>query len=104
MNHKIFYNHKNLDRLSFLRKDVKKLKKIIRQKNTKFIPIWGDLNFFVDDLKDIKPFFCNFEDIKNVYPAFSLDELVFLGKTREIFYFSIDLRENFNSSLFIIKS
>jgi len=89
---KIYYNNALLDRSSILRKDKQFLTNILQSKDVNFIPMWEDENYFVLDNEEIKPLILKKNELELNTNRISLDEMIFLGKINEKFYFSVNLK------------
>ena len=89
---KIYYNNPLLNRASELRKDKNFLKSILDSENVNFIPMMDDQNYFISTKKEIKPLILKRRHLELNIKYVSLDKMIFLGKIKEKFYFSINLK------------
>jgi len=92
---KILYTSNKIDRCSELRTDSSFLNEIIKNKNSKFIPVWDTKNFFKKINEDFRALILEKNEIELIFPNFQLENLIFLGKVNKIFYFSINLSKKF---------
>ena len=89
---KIFYNSSLLNRSSELRKDENFLKKILKSENANFIPMRDDENYFISKKNEIKPLILKRKELEFFTKDINLNNVIFLGKINEKFYFSINIK------------
>ncbi len=89
---KIYYNNPLLNRSSELRKDKNFLKSILDSENVNFIPMRDDENYFISEKQKIKPLILKRRELEFYTKDINLDNLIFLGKINEKFYFSVNIK------------
>ena len=89
---KIYYNSSLLNRSSELRKDENFLKKILKSENANFIPMRDDENYFISKKNEIKPLILKRKELEFFTKDINLNNVIFLGKINEKFYFSINIK------------
>ncbi len=94
---KVLYTSNKIDRCSELRTDSSFINNIIKSKNSRFVPVWDTKNFFLKNNEDIDALIINKIDMELIFPNMLLENLIFLGKVNDIFYFSINLCEKLDN-------
>ncbi len=93
---KVLYTSSKIERCSELRTNSLFLNNIFKSKNSKFVPVWDTKNLFIKNNEDIDALIINRVDLELIISNISLENLIFLGKVNDIFYFSINLCEKLN--------
>ena len=89
---KIFYTSGEIDRYSELRGKYELLSEVILNGNARFIPIWENQNFFVKNNDDFNALFLKRDELESIISNIKLEDLIFLGVTSKIYYFSHRIR------------
>ena len=89
---KIYYNNPLLNRSSELRKDESFLKSILKSENVNFIPMRDDENYFILENDQVKPLILKRQELEFYTEDINLNNMIFLGKINEKFYFSINIK------------
>ena len=101
---KIFYTSGEIDRYSELRGKYELLSEVILNGNARFIPIWENQNFFVKNNDDFNALLLKIDELKSIISNFKLEDLIFLGVTSKIYYFSINLSKNYTENFKLINN
>ena len=92
-----FYASSTINRHGDFRSDKDLIKKIISDKETKFVPVLKGKNLFKQSNQDIEACFFNTEQLKIFFPN-GIQNPIFLGVANNINYVGIDVDEN-NSNM-----
>jgi len=95
---KIYYNNLLLNRSSELRKNESFLNSILKSEDVNFIPMRDDENYFVSEKNVIKPLILKRQELEFFTKDINLSNTIFLGKIKEKFYFSINIKSKIHKS------
>ena len=95
---KIYYNNSLLNRSSELRKNESFLNSILKSEDVNFIPMRDDENYFVSEKNVIKPLILKRQELEFFTKDINLSNTIFLGKIKEKFYFSINIKSKIHKS------
>ena len=101
---KIFYTSAEIDRCSELRGKFDLLNEVIFNGNALFVPIWENKNFFVKKNEDLEALLLKKNELESIISNIKFDDLIFLGVANKIFYFSINLKDNYAENFKSIKN